>query len=82
MADRGPDPTLVLGDLAALLDPEATAENPNPGLDRQAVNAALKVLFDGVVVDYMTGRLRFRWRQGGESSIVWVDSEDSNPLVE
>lgn len=31
-------------------------------LDRRRVNAALKTLVEGVVIDYGTGELRFRWR--------------------
>ena len=44
-------------------------------LDRNAVNAGLKTLFSGVVVDWQTGRLRFTWKQGGETELVyaWVD---------
>lgn len=44
-------------------------------VDRAAINAALKVLFSAVVVDYRTGHLRFQWRQGGEASILysWVE---------
>jgi DNA invertase Pin-like site-specific DNA recombinase len=69
-----------IDDLAQLLDPDPSEENPRSQVDRQAINAALKVLFDGVVVDYTTGRLRFMWRQGGESSIVyawWMSSRQS-----
>lgn len=70
-----------MGDLAVLLEPGPTEEEPEPELDRQAINTALKVLFDGVVVDYRTGSLRFQWRQGGESSIpyAWVDMELQHP---
>lgn len=64
-----------LGRLATLLEPEPTGEQSSSEIDRTAVNAALKVLFDGIVVDYQTGRLRFQWRQGGEATIMyaWVD---------
>jgi len=73
MADRG----LIrarMDELHALLDPEGPDGEPAE-LDRSAVNTMLKVLFDGVVIDYPTGRLRFCWRQGGESGIcyAWVD---------
>ena len=69
MADRG----LIrarMGELHTLLFPEEAQE-----LDRNALNAQLNVLFDAVVVDYSAGLLRFRWRQGGETTIhyAWVD---------
>lgn len=32
---------------------------------REAANAALRVLFEGVTVDYQRGVLAFHWRQGG-----------------
>lgn len=67
MADRG----LIesrLGNLHDLMEHEE-------GLDRTVVNALLKVLLTGVVIDFETGTLRFQWRQGGESSLryMWVD---------
>lgn len=39
------------------------------------VNAAMRVLFSGVVVDHPQGVLRFLWRQGGETTIryAWVE---------
>ena len=47
-------------------------------LDRAAANALLRQLFTGVVVDY-TGKtqvLVLRWRQGGESTVVYgMDAE-------
>ncbi len=47
-------------------------------LDRAAANALLRQLFTGVVVDY-TGKtqvLVLRWRQGGESTVVYgMDGE-------
>lgn len=74
LADRG----LIgsrMGQLHELLNPEPTEENPEPTPDWTEINARLKVLFRGVVIDYRTGSLRFQWRQGGETSIVyaWVD---------
>jgi hypothetical protein len=73
MADRG----LIrarMDELFALLSPEGPEGGPQE-LDRTAVNARLKVLFDAVVIDYATGHLRFHWRQGGETTIryAWVD---------
>lgn len=44
-------------------------------LDVGRVNAALRTLFEGVTVDYRTGFLRFHWRQGGETALMfgWVE---------
>jgi hypothetical protein len=66
MSDRG----LIasrMGELHELLSDEETRA------DRRAVNAALKVIFSGVTVDYRAGLLRFHWRQGGEAvmSYAW-----------
>jgi DNA invertase Pin-like site-specific DNA recombinase len=73
MADRG----LIrarMGDLYALLNPEAPEGNPQE-IDKTAINARLNVLFDAVVIDYRSGQLRFQWRQGGETRLhyAWVD---------
>jgi hypothetical protein len=72
MADAG----LVharLDGIASLFDPEPGEDGERPPLDVNAVNAALKVLFAGVTVDYRTGILEFRWRQGGRpASIVYA----------
>jgi hypothetical protein len=45
------------------------------GPDRAAINITLKLLLTGVVVDFRTGHLRFQWRQGGESELMytWID---------
>lgn len=40
--------------------------------NRAEVNARLKVLFDGVTVDYPTGRLLFHWRQGGSTPLQYA----------
>jgi DNA invertase Pin-like site-specific DNA recombinase len=74
MADRG----LIRARMAQFLDllqPKHDDDGSAPEPDRTAINAALKVLFSAVVIDYGTGRLSFQWRQGGEASIVyaWVD---------
>jgi len=44
----------------------------NP-FDRAAANALLRQLFTGIVVDYTgeTNVLVLRWRQGGESVVVY-----------
>lgn len=67
MADRGLIETR-LGNLQDLVEHEG-------GLDRTAINTALKVLLTGVVVDFADGRLRFQWRHGGETSLMyaWVE---------
>lgn len=68
-----------LDDLQALLEPDLIEGAPKPELDRAAINAALKVLFEAVTVDYLTGSLRFRWRQGGEASISYAwPTEEAN----
>jgi hypothetical protein len=42
------------------------------GKDKGPINAALKVLFDSVTVDYRTGRLVFHWRQGGDTEVPYA----------
>lgn len=66
-ADRG----LIESRLAHLAE---LIEHEN-GPDRASINVALKVLLTGVVVDFTNGHLRFLWRQGGESALMytWVD---------
>jgi DNA invertase Pin-like site-specific DNA recombinase len=69
MADHG----LVhsrMSDLATAVEPE-----DGEAMDLGRVNAALKVLFSGITVDYRDGRLKFHWRQGGEASLIyaWVE---------
>jgi DNA invertase Pin-like site-specific DNA recombinase len=70
LADHGLVVTRV-GLLADAMEPEDESV-PNVG----KVNAALRTLFDGVTVDYRTGFLRFHWRQGGETEVMfaWVDN--------
>ncbi len=46
-------------------------DEPEP-INVARVNAVLKVLFSGVVVDYLTGKLRFQWRQGGEGVVTFA----------
>jgi len=41
-------------------------------LDRAAVNASLRALLSGVVVDYGSGLLRLNWKQGGETVMVFA----------
>jgi hypothetical protein len=49
----------------------ATAIEAFDGTDRGPINAALKVLFDGVTVDYPRGQLVFHWRQGGDTAVTY-----------
>jgi DNA invertase Pin-like site-specific DNA recombinase len=49
----------------------AEAAQEFDGEHRGPLNAALKVLFDGVTVDYPRGQLVFHWRQGGESVVPY-----------
>lgn len=64
--------------MSVRLDSLRNAIEPEEGeLEPAKVNAALRSLFDGVVVDYLTGDLRFRWKQGGETRLMfrWVDDD-------
>lgn len=36
------------------------------------VNAILKVLFSGIIIDYLSGKIRFQWRQGGEGAVTFA----------
>jgi hypothetical protein len=49
----------------------ATAIEAFDGTHRGPINAALRVLFDGVTVDYPRGQLVFHWRQGGDTVIPY-----------
>jgi DNA invertase Pin-like site-specific DNA recombinase len=74
VADHG----LTVARVEALMD--AMERGEGEPLDIAKVNAALRVLFEGVTVDYLTGRLCFRWRQGGVSTFMyeWRDTEPAN----
>lgn len=52
-----------------------TEDDGEGRMDLAKVNAALRAVFEGITVDYRTGTLRFRWRQGGETEFVyaWVE---------
>ncbi|NGM21934.1 recombinase family protein [Roseomonas stagni] len=55
------------------LEAAAAAEPRDPA----RINALLRQSFDGVVVDYRRGQLRFAWKQGGETSVAFmVPTED------
>lgn len=71
-ADHGVTATRV-GHLADLMEPREGAETAP--IDVGRINAALRLLFHGITVDHATGFLRYHWRQGGETSIMyrWVD---------
>ncbi|MFN7399021.1 MAG: recombinase family protein [Sandaracinobacter sp.] len=62
-ADHG----LIDARLEALHEVMSAEDGPEPA----AVNRALRALFSGVVVDYREGRVRFLWRQGGETGIIY-----------
>lgn len=47
-------------------------EERDGSLDVARVNAAMRVLFSQVTIDYLTGRLRFHWRQGGEGAVMFA----------
>lgn len=42
------------------------------GGPREPINAAMKVLFDGVTIDYIKGNLVFHWRQGGATVMPYA----------
>lgn len=65
MADGG----LISCRLGAL---QELMEDGEARQDRSVVNAAFKVLFARVVVDYREGALRFQWRQGGEATLIYA----------
>lgn len=67
MADHGLVRSRV-GALADAIAPEGEEVGP---MDLAKVNAALRSIFAGVTVDYLTGFLRFQWRQGGETTLIY-----------
>lgn len=66
-ADHG----LVQERIGTLADALGYSQDNAEPLDVAKVNAALKVLFSGVTVDYLSGLLRFQWRQGGEGAVTF-----------
>jgi hypothetical protein len=42
------------------------------GADKAAINAVLRQLLKGIVVDRPNGRLTFQWEHGGESSLMFA----------
>ncbi len=71
MADHG----LVISRLEALADTIEPEDGDEPTVAR--INASLRTLFEGITIDYQTGFLRFHWRQGGETSMMfaWVATD-------
>lgn len=67
-ADHGIVATRV-SRLADMMQGDRETAETLPDLGR--INAALRALFEGVTVDYREARLRFHWRQGGETAIVY-----------
>ncbi|MGN6357434.1 MAG: recombinase family protein [Novosphingobium sp.] len=67
IADHGVTGAKLEALAEALEDPE--------GLSIGKVNAALRVLFEGVTVDHLRGTVVFRWRQGGTTELryAWVE---------
>lgn len=66
VADGG----LVHSRLEALV--EAFEVEEGEPLDFGKINAALGLLFSGVIVDYRTGWLSFEWRQGGVTELIYA----------
>ncbi|MBY6218725.1 recombinase family protein [Qipengyuania aquimaris] len=61
------------GMVAMRLDALREAVEPREGeRDTARINAALRSLFDAVVIDYRCGQLRFQWKQGGEASLMYA----------
>lgn len=71
LADHG----LALTRLGALTE-AMEPEEGKPEIGR--INAAMRTVFEGVTVDYLSGHLRFHWRQGGETAMLfaWVDHSE------
>lgn len=63
------------GLIAARAEAFSDAMSAEGQLDLAKSNACLRSLFQGVVIDYLTGRLLFQWRQGGETALTyaWVE---------
>ncbi|MES1984741.1 MAG: recombinase family protein [Pseudomonadota bacterium] len=70
MSDRGIIHSR-LDSLAHAMQPEDVEAEP---VSIEKVNAGLRMLFAGVVVDHHSGALVFRWKQGGETAMLykWV----------
>ncbi|MCU0792982.1 MAG: recombinase family protein [Opitutaceae bacterium] len=56
---------------------ELKAEASKTPLDRTALNALLRRLFAGIVIDHTTGELRFRWRHAEEETALTYAPEVS-----
>lgn len=60
------------GLIAARAEAFGEAMDGEGQLDIAKANACLRSLFQGVVIDYQTGRLLFQWRQGGETALAYA----------
>lgn len=65
LADRG----VIAHRLEGLRE---AVEGEDGEMDLARTNAALKVLFNGVTVDHRTGFLRFHWKHGGETALIYA----------
>ena len=65
----GADGGLIHMRLANLADAMEPAEGE---ISLAAVNAGLRTLFSGVVVDHRVGALGFRWKQGGVTPVIYA----------
>jgi hypothetical protein len=61
--------------LSSRLDSLETAAKADP-LERGPLNAALRSLMSGVVVNYRTGHLEYRWQHGGETQVLFAWPDD------
>jgi hypothetical protein len=68
----GADGGLIHMRLSSLGDAMEPEEGP---VSLAAVNAGLRGLFSGVVVDHHRGALAFQWKQGGQTEVryCWID---------
>lgn len=65
LADRG----VIVHRLEGLRE---AMEGEDGELDQARTNAALKILFNGVTIDHRTGFLRFQWKHGGETALMYA----------
>jgi DNA invertase Pin-like site-specific DNA recombinase len=83
LADLGEQRAVADGGLmvtraGALADRLADEENPPAPAE---INGLLRTLFSGVVVDYREGFLRFQWRQGGSSDVMYGWPDETAAVV-
>lgn len=46
-------------------------------VDRKRINAALRAILSAVKINYLSGHLEFRWKAGGESSLLFMWPKDA-----